>query len=95
MSLLVVIITVEDFIHCLSHGTIISLLRDVAQNSGNGFLLTSGSMFSVVASSLIDHHEALSNAWRKKFTKRVQRMIILGKLKDVFGNLEYRFQKNL
>ena len=30
-------------------------------------------MFSVVASSLIDHHEALSNAWRKKFTKRVSK----------------------
>ena len=36
---------------------------------------TSGSMFSVVASSLIDHHEALLNAWRKKFTKYVNFMM--------------------
>ena len=32
--------------------------------SKTGSKNTSGSMFSVVASPLIDHHEALSRAWR-------------------------------
>jgi hypothetical protein len=39
MSLLVVVIAIEDFIHRLSQGTIISLLRAAEQNPGNGSLL--------------------------------------------------------